>query len=86
MNVNELVEALGKAVDITGIVIIVVGAAVATVAYVRRAVAGWSADASSPIAARWGEPSFSAWSSSWRATSSEPSPSRRRSKAWACWV
>jgi uncharacterized membrane protein len=45
MNVNELVEALGKAVDITGIVIIVVGAAVATVAYVRRAVAGWSADA-----------------------------------------
>jgi uncharacterized membrane protein len=44
MTLDEAVEAVGKGVDVAGILIIVVGAAVATVMFVGRARAGRPSD------------------------------------------
>jgi uncharacterized membrane protein len=48
MTLNEAVEAVGKGVDVAGILIIVVGAAVASLLFVGRARAGRSSDAYAP--------------------------------------
>jgi hypothetical protein len=45
MTLNETVEAVGKGVDLAGILIIVVGAAVASALFVGRARAGRSSEA-----------------------------------------
>lgn len=44
MTLDEVVEAVGKGVDVAGMLIIVVGAAVATVMFAGRARRGWSLD------------------------------------------
>src|SRR5213593_2385590 len=54
MTLNEAVEAVGKSVDVAGILIIVVGAAVASLLFVSRARAGRSSDAYAPYRRRRG--------------------------------
>jgi uncharacterized membrane protein len=48
MTLNQVVEAVGKGVDVAGILIIVFGAATASVLFVGRARAGGSTEAYSP--------------------------------------
>ena len=72
---NDVIEKIGMIIDAAGVVVIVTGAAIAFVAAPSGS-PGARVLSTGVSASSWARPSCSAWSCSWPATSSVPSPPR----------
>lgn len=70
-------------IEVAGVAIIVVGAAAATIAFLKGGLVatGWSA-AFPAVGPTWDARCWLAWSFSWRLTSSAPSQPRPRFELW----